>query len=105
MVCDLLELEGWTTFYLGPSTPGRDLIRMATERRPAVVALSASLAPHLLPLKATIGQLRALETPRPLVLVGGRALLSDPGLAARLGADLTAIDAGEAVRRLRERFA
>ncbi|HEU0013241.1 MAG TPA: B12-binding domain-containing protein, partial [Longimicrobium sp.] len=42
MLCDLLELDGWDTVFLGASVPTEDLVRMVAERRPRVVALSAS---------------------------------------------------------------
>jgi MerR family transcriptional regulator, light-induced transcriptional regulator len=104
MLCDLLELEGWTASYLGPSVPGPDLVRMVSDRRPDVLALSVSLAPHLLSLRNAIAAIRALDAPWPLILVGGRTFVTYPNLAARVGADLTAADAGQAVRLLRERF-
>jgi MerR family transcriptional regulator, light-induced transcriptional regulator len=102
MLCDLLELEGWTSLYLGPTVPARDLVRMVGERRPQAVALSVSLPPHLLAARAAIAELRGLGTPQPVVVLGGRAI-SGTALAERLGADLTAADAGEAVERLKER--
>jgi methanogenic corrinoid protein MtbC1 len=45
----------------------------------------------------------ALGDARPLVIVGGRPFLDDPALAQRLGADLTATNAVDAVRLLGER--
>jgi len=102
MLCDLMELEGWTSLYLGPTVPGGDLVRMVRERRPRAVALSVSLPPHLLPTRAAIAELRALGDPQPVVVLGGRAV-SDAALAQRLGADLTASDAGEAVELLKQR--
>jgi methanogenic corrinoid protein MtbC1 len=102
MFCDLLELEGWTSVYLGPTVPARDLVRMVGERRPQAVALSVSLPPHLLAARDAIADLRALGTPQPVVVLGGRAV-SAPALAERLGADFTAADAGEAVDLLRHR--
>ena len=105
MLCDLLELEGWTTVYLGPTVPARDLVRMVELRRPQVLALSVSLTPHLLALRDAIADVKMLGDPQPLVIVGGRAFHSTPDLAARVGADLTAGDAGDAVARLKERFA
>jgi methanogenic corrinoid protein MtbC1 len=102
MLCDLLEVEGWTTIYLGPTVPTADLVRMVRDRRPQALALSVSLPPHLLAVRAAIADVRALGAPQPVVMVGGRALQSDPALAARLGADFTAQDAAEAVDRLRQ---
>ena len=104
MLCDLLELEGWTSLYLGASVPTRDLVRMVGERRPQAVALSVSLPPHLLPTQAAISDVRALGSPQPVVVLGGRAI-HDAALAERLGADFTARDAGEAVDRLKQRVA
>lgn len=106
MICDLLELEGWDTVFLGATTPVDSLVAMVAARRPAVVALSASLAPHLIRVRETIQALRdRLGVETPLIVVGGRPFSIDPGLAERLGADLTARDAVEAVDLLQARFA
>jgi len=103
MVCDLLELEGWTSLYLGPTVPAADLARMVAERRPQAVALSVSLPPHLLGARDAIAAIRAEGPPQPVVLIGGRAV-SGLEMAERLGADLTAVDAGEAVALLKQRL-
>lgn len=104
MISDLLDLRGWKTTYLGASVPVESLVAMVYRRRPTAVALSVSIAPHLPRLRAMIEQIRArIENP-PLILVGGRPFLTDPGLAERLGADLTGSDAIEAVRLLEARF-
>ncbi|HEX2190998.1 MAG TPA: B12-binding domain-containing protein [Longimicrobiaceae bacterium] len=106
MICDLLELEGWDTVFLGATTPIDGLVRMVEERRPAVVALSASIAPHLARVGEAVRALRErLGGAAPLIAVGGRPFLDDPVLAGRLGADLTATDALEAVQLLQERVA
>lgn len=106
MICDLLELAGWDTTFLGASVPAESLVAMVRTRRPDVVALSATIAPHLPRLRTLIAALRAeLGDETPLVLVGGRPFLEDPSLAQRLGADLTADDAGQAVALLQQRFA
>lgn len=104
MICDLLELDGWDTVYLGASTPIESLVEMVEARRPAVVALSASISPHLVRVREAIRALRErLGERTPLIAVGGRPFMDDPGLAATVGADLTANDAVEAVRVLKER--
>ena len=106
MICDLLELEGWDTVFLGATTPVESLVEMVATRRPAVVALSASIAPHLARVREAIRAIRErMGADAPLIAVGGRPFLDDPGLAARVGADLTARDAVEAVELLEERFA
>jgi methanogenic corrinoid protein MtbC1 len=106
MICDVLEMEGWDTVFLGASVPVEDLVRMVLDRKPEVVALSASIAPHVARVREAIAGIRgAVPQGAPLILVGGRAFADDPGLAGRLGADLTAKDAVEATERLKERFA
>jgi methanogenic corrinoid protein MtbC1 len=106
MICDLLELEGWDTAYLGASVPVESLVSIVEKRQPDVVALSATIAPHLPRLRAAIEAIRAakVET-QPLIIVGGRALGGDRALATRLGADQTARNAGEAVSLLRNHAA
>ena len=104
MLCDLLDLEGWHTTYLGAAVPVESLVSMVQRRRPHVVALSAALSPHLPRIRTTIKAIRdALAEKRPLIILGGRPFLDDPQLAARLGADFTATNAVEAVRLLGER--
>jgi len=104
MLCDLLDLEGWHTTYLGATVPSESLVAMVRRLRPDVVALSAALTPHLPRLRTMIAAIRdALGDARPLIIVGGRPFLDDPSLARRLGADLTAQNAVDAVRLLGER--
>jgi methanogenic corrinoid protein MtbC1 len=85
--------------------PIPDLVKMVRERKPDVVALSASIGPHLARVRAAVEALRAgLGDGAPLIAVGGRAFHDDPSLAAQVGADFTADDAVEAARELKERF-
>lgn len=103
MICDLMEMEGWDAHYLGATVPIESLVDIVRERRPRVVALSASLAPHVPRLQSAIAALRAnLGAATPLILVGGRMFTADPSLGERIGADVTATSAAEAVRALEE---
>jgi methanogenic corrinoid protein MtbC1 len=106
MICDVLEMEGWDTVFLGASVPVEDLVRMVLDRKPQVVALSASITPHVARVREAVNAIRtAVPRGGPMIVVGGRAFADDPALAGRLGADLTARDALEATERLKERFA
>ena len=105
MVCDLLELEGWDVRFLGAAVPDDGLVAMVLEYRPHALALSASIAPHLPPLRATIARVRAAcGEATPYIVVGGRPFLDDDALAQRVGADAMGRDAAEAASLLRERF-
>ncbi len=105
MVCDLLELEGWDARFLGAAVPDDGLVAMVLSDRPDALALSASIAPHLPPLRATIQAVRAAcGAAAPYIIVGGRPFLDDNTLMQRVGADAMGRDAAEAALRLRERF-
>jgi methanogenic corrinoid protein MtbC1 len=104
MLCDLLELDGWETMDLGASVPIEDLVGIVRRRDPDVVAISATIAPHIPRVRAAIAAIREAELPRqPVIAVGGRAFHADPALAGRVGADVTANDAVEAVQALNAR--
>jgi MerR family transcriptional regulator, light-induced transcriptional regulator len=106
MICDLLELDGWDTVFLGASVPVEDLVQMVLERRPEVVALSASITPHLSRVREAVQAIReAMPEGGPVIAIGGRAFAGDAALAERMGADLTAKDAVEVAERLKQRFA
>jgi methanogenic corrinoid protein MtbC1 len=101
MLCDLLELEGWDTVYVGASVPVESLVELVEKARPDAIAISATIAPHIPRVRAAIEAIRrAKVSPQPVIAVGGRAFHNDPELPQRIGADITASDAGEAVRML-----
>lgn len=104
MICDLLDVEGWDTTYLGAAVPVNSLVEMIRSKQPDVVALSISIDPHLTRLRDAITEIREKIEDPPLIVVGGRPFLSDAALAGRVGADMTAVDAIGAVRELNRRF-
>ncbi|MBW3628149.1 MAG: cobalamin-dependent protein [Gemmatimonadetes bacterium] len=106
MVCDLLEMEGWETTFLGATVPSVSLAQMVQTRRPDALALSVSLATHVPRLTRAISALRdALGEATPVIVVGGRPFLHEPALAETVGADVVARDPTDAVERLKEHFA
>jgi len=106
MICDLLELEGWATAYLGGSVPIDSLISIIQKKRPDVLLLSVALSLHLPRLRAMIRALRdALGQECPLILVGGRPFIDRPDLAVRVGADFSANGPAEAIALLAQQFA
>lgn len=105
MLCDLLELAGWETTYLGASVPIESLVDLVQKHKPDAVAISATIAPHVPRVREAINAIRSAPLERqPVIAVGGRVFLGDPSLADRVGADLTAADAEQAVHVLDARL-
>jgi methanogenic corrinoid protein MtbC1 len=103
MVADLFELAGWDTTYGGPQAP--EAFREAVaSRKPALVALSASMPHQLTALTAMIAALRtdpACAGRR--VLVGGLAFGSSSEIWRAVGADGYAAEAEDAIAWANER--
>jgi methanogenic corrinoid protein MtbC1 len=98
MVTDLLEMDGWDTFYAGASVPAASLVETAVESGVKLIALSVTRTAHLPRLRETIGRIRDHEALRhTAILVGGRPFAIAPDLAQRLGADGWAPSAASAV--------
>jgi methanogenic corrinoid protein MtbC1 len=96
MVSDFFEMEGWDTFYLGANTPIAGTLQQLVERKPHVLAISATMAIHVKAVADLIAATRAAASP-PRILVGGAPFNSLPGLWREVGADGYARDAAEAI--------
>jgi methanogenic corrinoid protein MtbC1 len=72
MVADIIEANGWDSFFLGANTPVEHLIEMIQEKKTDILALSFSVffnMPHLID---AIEQIRKLDSYLP-ILIGGQA--------------------------------
>ncbi len=99
IVSDFFELSGWDSVYLGANTPLSAILAAVDERRPDVVALSATMAPHLTDLRMAVDAVRHTEGGKhSKVIVGGRPFNVAPGLWRAVGADGWAPEAAGAVR-------
>jgi MerR family transcriptional regulator, light-induced transcriptional regulator len=97
-VADLFEMAGWDTHYLGGNVPVADLLRMLADRHANVLAISATIAPHLNAIKRTITAVRSSPQCRDVrVIVGGYAVKLASDIWRKLGADGFAEDAAAAV--------
>lgn len=99
MVADFFEMEGWDTYYLGANMPNDDIIGMLREKKPEVLAVSATLSLCYSAVERLISEVRA--TPigeRIKIIVGGVALGQREDLCRKLGADACGTDAQEALR-------
>jgi MerR family transcriptional regulator, light-induced transcriptional regulator len=101
MVSDLLELEGWNTFYLGANVPMESIEKTVIEHNPDIVGLSASMTFHVKKAAGIIETIKNAETKKkPAIIVGGYAFNSVGKLWKNVGADLHAADAGKAVEMI-----
>ncbi len=90
MLCDLLELEGFDTYYLGSNTPTKDLIQFAKSKNADAILFSTTLTTNLSKTKNTINIMREDADIRKLktkIIVGGRPFYVDPTLWEKVGAD------------------
>ena len=99
MVADFLEASGWDVLLLGADTPQGEIVALARDRRPDVVALSTSLSFNLLAAGRVFAALRHLD-PAPLLVAGGRAYEGRAERALINGADVFAADPETLVREL-----
>src|SRR3712207_5668571 len=88
MICGLFRAEGWAVHYLGADVAPRFLLEAVRLHRPAVILLSAKLAPNLTAVKDAVDVLTAGLAPEqpPPVVVGGRVAIEHPEAIRALGA-------------------
>lgn len=86
MVADAFSLCGWQANYLGSMVPIPDLLDYVDRVSIDVLALSATLARDVAPVRNLIAEL--VDRPvAPLVIVGGRAFALHSSLWRKVGAD------------------
>lgn len=96
IITDLLELEGWQTWYLGASVPPAAAAQFCVEQNANVLLVSATLPPHIENVAKVIRAFRARpELSEAKVLVGGRAFRHAPEVWRTIGADAYARDADD----------
>lgn len=98
MVADFFEMAHWDTDYLGANTPASEIIEAATTGRADLIALSATMSPHIPAIERTISAIRSdPRTAEVKIIVGGYPFNVAPGLWERVGADGCAPDAPAAI--------
>lgn len=95
-IADYFQSVGWNTRYFGSNVPGEDLLHEIMAKKPAVVALSATLAIHLPNVESLIRQLKMQKDYDPAILIGGHAVSVSGDLWQKLGADGSALRAQKA---------
>jgi len=102
IITDLLELEGWQTWYLGASVPPAAAVQLCVDQRADVLLVSATLPPHIASVAEVIRLFRARpELAAAKVIVGGRAFRNAAGVWLTIGADGYASNVDECLALLR----
>ena len=99
MVTDLLEAEGWKTYYLGSNIPTQNVIKAVKDRKANMLVISATMAFNLDSVSNLIKAVHsAKECKNIKIIVGGRAFNIDKHLWKTVGADGYASTAEETVK-------
>jgi 5-methyltetrahydrofolate--homocysteine methyltransferase len=99
IVCTLLENHGFQVIDLGKNVPAERIIAAAREQGVDAVGLSALMTTTMAEMENVIARLKEAGI-RTFTMVGGAVVTQD--YADRIGADLYARDAMEAVARIRQ---
>jgi methanogenic corrinoid protein MtbC1 len=97
MVTDLLEMDGWDTYFLGANTPLNTIPDTIIEKKAKVIAISITLSSHLYYMDILLNLVKQ-KVPYVKVLVGGYPFNIDKDLWQKVGADGYALDAESALQ-------
>jgi len=98
IITDLFESNGWDSIYLGANVPTQSIIQTVDQHRPDMLAISATMPFHLPVVEELIARIRSSgQTKTMKIMVGGSAFNMAPDLWRRVGADVYAADANEAL--------
>ncbi|MEO8764382.1 MAG: cobalamin-dependent protein [Ginsengibacter sp.] len=97
MVCDLFEIDGWDTYYMGANMPDESIISAIKEQKGDVLAISATMPYHVSKVAELIKKLKSSGFPDLKIIVGGYPFSLDGGLYRRIGADGCALTTKEAI--------
>jgi methanogenic corrinoid protein MtbC1 len=88
LLSELLEADGWRVAYIGPNCPSADVLNHLRDTKTDLVAISVTTALSMAALRQLIMKVREVKaSTAPRILVGGRALGTDPRLPRSLRAD------------------
>jgi methanogenic corrinoid protein MtbC1 len=99
MVSDFLEMEGWTSHYIGTNLCFEDILNAVVRYKADLLVMSATIAYNLGAVARTIRVIRTAPNIHAVkILVGGQAFDFHPRAWEQMGADGYGQDADEAVR-------
>ncbi len=75
MAADIFVLNGWETYFLGASTPTREILKYIDLKKPDIVGLSFSFYINIMKLIDVVREIKT-NFPDQRVILGGRAELN-----------------------------
>lgn len=100
MVSDFFEMDGWDTYYMGSNMPDKELIQSLLDYEADLLAISVTLPVHIGKVKSLIEKIRLRDDLKHLkIMAGGYPFSIIPDLQKKIGADATAVSAGQAVEK------
>jgi MerR family transcriptional regulator, light-induced transcriptional regulator len=103
MIADFFEIEGWDVYYLGANMPEEDVVNMVNDQQADLLAISVTLNNHVPHARNLIQAVRASPIGSAIkTMVGGQPINRSPDICNVIGADLTALNARDAVQSARE---
>lgn len=104
MLEEFFRRDGWQVDILPGGSPD-EIISVIQSGNYRAVGISVSVDDHIDTLKSLIAEIRTRVAGRvPLLMVGGRCFVDNPGLLDIVGADFTAVDGREAIGHIHLRL-
>lgn len=101
MLSDLLELDGWNTYYLGANMPIDSIIKTIVDKKAKVVGLSATMTYHVEKVEQHIKAIRDnKECKEVKIIVGGYVFKLAKNLWEKIGADAFGEDLTDSIVKI-----
>jgi methanogenic corrinoid protein MtbC1 len=101
MVCDLSQLDGWETYFIGANTPTNSAVQLLKQLQPVVIGVSMATLMALHNTRTLITKVKE-ALPDTVVLAGGYAASLGKDLWKTFGADAYAADGESALATLNQ---
>ena len=90
ILCDLMEIKGWNSVYLGAAVPAVNIISAIKKHEPDLVGLSVTMPFYLEQCERAVKKIKANDSiDNVKIAVGGRAFSLAPHLPSEWGVDVT----------------
>ncbi|MCX7903394.1 MAG: cobalamin-dependent protein [Caloramator sp.] len=105
MVSDILEIDGWDTYYLGANVPKSDIVKFLLSQKPHAVGISSTMTYNLHKVADIIEEIKNHDELKDVkILVGGYAFNINKNLYQKIGADYYAENAVKTSEILNKKF-